>query len=300
MKSLMILGGVVLVAGWAAGTSALAQPGEADGVLSLTPVQARSCVAVTIPVSEGEALAGVRWFNNDGSVPFVRVWACAGWPEVAPSSIGSVELAAGVSGGTLAWSTVAFGQPVASSTGFVQVVFQLPPFAEPEVEGLGGGPGIGYHTGVGNGWLTADGEFWIGLGEDCALLCEPVLTARTTDTFVMFPAQCREGRFEDRAPPSSDDAPRPVTALAAPYPNPFNPQVNVAFTLARAQRVVVNAYDVQGRLVRKVWDRHTSAGPHVVAWDGTDEAGRRQASGVYLVGMVSPQLRCVRRVTLLK
>ncbi len=295
LRAVTILAGVLAVVAPTA-----AQWGEPEGLFSLTPVQTQSCLALSLAVPEGQALAGVRWYNNDGSVPFVRVWGCAGWPEQPPSSPGAVDLATNVMGSSLAWSTITLAQPVASSTGYIQVVFQLPPFAESEAEGLGGGPGIGYRAGEGHGWLTADGEFWIGLPEDCALLCEPILIERVASTLVLSPAQARERRVDENAAAQIADIARPVTELAPPYPNPFNPQVSIKFTLGTTQRVVVQVYDVKGRLVREVWDRQTSAGPHVVAWDGTDVAGQRQASGVYLVRLVSSELSTVRRVMLIK
>lgn len=84
-----------------------------------------------------------------------------------------------------------------------------------------------------------------------------------------------------------------LTAVAAPapradllsqvtaYPNPFNPQVSIAFTLARAEQVAVTVLDMRGRLVRELLIDELAAGPHAVTWNGTDRGGRPLASGVY-------------------
>lgn len=273
---------------------------EPAGVINLTPVEAQSSLAVTVPVAEDQAVVGMRWYNNDGSVPFASIWVEAGWSDQTPSGLGSVTVASEVQGQTLGWSAISFSQAVASTTGELHVAFQLPPYAESENEGLGGGPGMGYGEGTGVGWLTADGQAWVQLASSCRLMCEAIFGPRTEETVVIAPAQARVRRIEGETPATSEVIELLRTELASPYPNPFNPQVNVKFTLARPQRVQVRVYDVKGRLVREIWDRETSAGPHVVPWEGTDRTGRRQASGVYLVRMVSPDLSAVKRVLLMK
>lgn len=55
----------------------------------------------------------------------------------------------------------------------------------------------------------------------------------------------------------------------------------VDFGLARADNVTVLVLDVTGRQVRKLADQFFKAGPHSVEWDGTNNAGVRQAPGVY-------------------
>jgi flagellar hook assembly protein FlgD len=48
-------------------------------------------------------------------------------------------------------------------------------------------------------------------------------------------------------------------------------------------RVQIGVYDVTGRKVRLLADRIFPAGEHALTWDGTDDAGRRVARGVYFV-----------------
>jgi hypothetical protein len=288
---------VVVAVVFAVGTAVAQEPA---GLMNLTPVEAQSCLAVTVPVAADQAVVGVRWYNNDGSVPFERIWVEAGWSDQAPSGLGTVVVGTDVQGLTLGWSQWGFAQSVASTSGELHLVFQLPPFAESQNEGLGGGPGMGYVEGEGAGWLTADGAMWVQLASSCQLMCEAVYGPRTQETLILAPVQARVELKVGQPVAMDQDVVQPRTEMASPYPNPFNPQVNLKFTLARAQRARVSIYDVMGRLVCEVWDRETSAGPHVVAWDGTGRTGARQASGVYLVRLVSPDLVDVRRVLLMK
>jgi hypothetical protein len=65
------------------------------------------------------------------------------------------------------------------------------------------------------------------------------------------------------------------------HPNPFNPNTTIAFELPVATHAVVEVFDVRGRSVKRLLDRHLAAGRHDVVWDGRDRRGRSAASGVY-------------------
>ncbi|MBE0566168.1 MAG: T9SS type A sorting domain-containing protein, partial [Krumholzibacteria bacterium] len=97
-------------------------------------------------------------------------------------------------------------------------------------------------------------------------------------------------------------APRPVAgplALRA-WPNPFNPRTTVAFELPVAGPARVELFDLRGRLVRRLLDGTFAAGPRAVAWDATDDAGRRVASGVYLVRVQAGGTADLRKLVLAK
>ncbi len=66
------------------------------------------------------------------------------------------------------------------------------------------------------------------------------------------------------------------------YPNPFNPSTTIKFSLSEDSDVSLKVYDVAGRQVRIVVDRHMKAGIHVVPFrpDGL-------ASGVYFFRLKS-------------
>ena len=53
--------------------------------------------------------------------------------------------------------------------------------------------------------------------------------------------------------------------------------------MPRDGHTLLTVYDVSGRHVRTLVDDHRRAGDHTVLWDATDDAGRRVASGVYLI-----------------
>jgi len=62
------------------------------------------------------------------------------------------------------------------------------------------------------------------------------------------------------------------------YPNPFNPITTVTFSLPEASKVKTEVYDLTGRCVAVLCNRHYSAGTYSVQFDGSV-----LASGVYIL-----------------
>ncbi len=73
----------------------------------------------------------------------------------------------------------------------------------------------------------------------------------------------------------------PAGLSVASYPNPFNPRTTVAFEIPTAGQVSLNVVDIRGRRVRTLIADDLPAGPGRVIWDGSDDAGRACASGIY-------------------
>ena len=98
------------------------------------------------------------------------------------------------------------------------------------------------------------------------------------------------------------DAPPPMTAVLEPavasipdgfeltqnYPNPFNPDTRLHFTLPVDGHMTLQIYNATGQRVRSLADGVHRAGLYDVSWDGTDDAGRRIASGTYLYRLEMP------------
>ncbi|MGD8395589.1 MAG: FlgD immunoglobulin-like domain containing protein [Candidatus Eiseniibacteriota bacterium] len=83
-------------------------------------------------------------------------------------------------------------------------------------------------------------------------------------------------------------------------PNPFNPSTSIAFELAAAGPTRLEIFDIAGRQVRALVDGQLPAGAHRVTWDGTDQGGRRVASGVYVYRLETAGTTVARRMIVLK
>ncbi len=91
-----------------------------------------------------------------------------------------------------------------------------------------------------------------------------------------------------------------VTRLHSPYPNPFNPSINVPFELAKSSRVTVSVYNLKGQVVRRLFNGEKQTGNHVVTWDGRDNRGIGICSGIYIIRMTTPEYDLTRPITLVK
>ncbi len=101
------------------------------------------------------------------------------------------------------------------------------------------------------------------------------------------------------SPLGTDDTPY-AFHFEGNYPNPFNPQTTIAFTMPAAGPVTLEILDVRGRLVRTVWQGELTAGPHHLDWDGRDAGGRVVAAGTYLARLQAPGHTAASKMVLAK
>jgi len=91
-----------------------------------------------------------------------------------------------------------------------------------------------------------------------------------------------------------------VTALGGNYPNPFNPETVISFSLGRSGFVNIDVYNVRGQRVRALVSEVYEAGVHSMVWNGCADDGRSVGSGVYFYRMVSGDYVGVKKMLLLK
>ena len=83
------------------------------------------------------------------------------------------------------------------------------------------------------------------------------------------------------------------------WPNPFNAETTLSFTVSTAGPLILTLTDLQGRVLRD-WSGHYGTGSHSLTWDGRDESGEPVASGVYVATARHGAAAIARKVTLLK
>ncbi len=90
-------------------------------------------------------------------------------------------------------------------------------------------------------------------------------------------------------------------ALEQNAPNPFNPETAIGYSVSQAGPVEIRIYNVAGALVRRIEQRASSPGRYAAHWDGTDDGGRRLASGVYFYEIQTGSgFRASRKLLMLK
>ncbi|MCK5076423.1 MAG: gliding motility-associated C-terminal domain-containing protein, partial [Calditrichia bacterium] len=104
----------------------------------------------------------------------------------------------------------------------------------------------------------------------------------------------------------SDDPNIPLTYyLANPYPNPFNPEVNVEFgipvqELEQEEQIKVIVFDQMGRKVYTLYNGSVTPGRYKVTWNGINSHGNKVSSGVYFIMINTPSFKSAKKVLMIK
>lgn len=85
------------------------------------------------------------------------------------------------------------------------------------------------------------------------------------------------------------------TTLGQPYPNPFNAETTIPFTLAASQHVTLAIYDITGREISTLANTVLSAGEHTTSWNSSTAA-----SGVYFVRLTTGSETFTAKILALK
>jgi hypothetical protein len=101
-----------------------------------------------------------------------------------------------------------------------------------------------------------------------------------------------------------DDSVTPENYITAKnYPNPFNPETIIKFTIPSSltnELVKISVYDIQGRLIKVLLNDHLQSGSYLLKWDGTNELNLVVSSGTYLYRIVAGESQYVGKMNLVK
>ncbi|MFO7889571.1 MAG: FlgD immunoglobulin-like domain containing protein [bacterium] len=70
--------------------------------------------------------------------------------------------------------------------------------------------------------------------------------------------------------------------LLGNYPNPFNPETKIAYTINKHGNVILEIYNVNGRLIRTLVNRLQKPGQYEIRWNGLNENNQTVPSGMYM------------------
>jgi hypothetical protein len=93
-----------------------------------------------------------------------------------------------------------------------------------------------------------------------------------------------------------DAYPRTVLGDFKPNPLAFGTSGRVQFTLARQGKTSLQVFDLQGRLVKALFDGLGKAGENDVIWDGKDGSGHSVADGVYFYRLCAPDYEASKKL----
>jgi hypothetical protein len=96
-----------------------------------------------------------------------------------------------------------------------------------------------------------------------------------------------------------DDSPV-ILSLVHNFPNPFNRQTTIEYTLPEKNTVSVNIYNVLGREIRSLLHKFQQAGTHSVVWNSRDNAGRKVSSGTYFLRLEAGEQTSTKKLCVVR
>ncbi|MCD4650735.1 MAG: T9SS type A sorting domain-containing protein [Candidatus Cloacimonetes bacterium] len=105
---------------------------------------------------------------------------------------------------------------------------------------------------------------------------------------------------EDAVGIMDNDIPLPPQIIAKNYPNPFNPETTIEFSLPTATDVTVEVYNLKGQKVCQLLNENCLAGRNSIVWNGTNSDGNGVASGIYMYKVSTGETIVSGKMLLLK
>ena len=92
-----------------------------------------------------------------------------------------------------------------------------------------------------------------------------------------------------------------VPVLHNNYPNPFNPETTIKFSIPEDAKVKLTVYNIRGQKVKTLVNDGLEKGFHEVIWAGKNDNNKSVASGVYFYKFdVNDKMKSVKKCLLLK
>lgn len=110
------------------------------------------------------------------------------------------------------------------------------------------------------------------------------------------PSNSVEVEFSD----AEDFSVSAVTGLKGNYPNPFNPQTTILYSVAGPGEVRIEIFNSLGQRIRCLMNSYHDPGDYRVVWNGKGDDGRLVGSGVYYYRLQKDTQTSVRRMVMIR
>jgi hypothetical protein len=157
-------------------------------------------------------------------------------------------------------------------------------------------------TNEGGYFLSADnGQTWKLLNNNISNLSIKAIAAVGNDFFAGTDAGSWKCQIKDNTTGINKIESVPAMFnLMQNYPNPFNPSTHIEFELPKAGDVKLKIFNVLGEVIYSKYYSNFSQGRHSIIWEGTNESGRRAASGNYIYSVEYNGIIKSKKMILLK
>jgi hypothetical protein len=90
------------------------------------------------------------------------------------------------------------------------------------------------------------------------------------------------------------------TELINNYPNPFNPQTTIQYSVPKGKKISLRIFDIRGRKIRTLVNCFHSPGYYEKKWDSKDEYGAKVPSGLYFYQLKGEGVNLNKKMLLIK
>ncbi|NQV18258.1 MAG: T9SS type A sorting domain-containing protein, partial [Armatimonadetes bacterium] len=118
-----------------------------------------------------------------------------------------------------------------------------------------------------------------------------LISGQQKSSIIMF------GNLED---PQNETPVIDNVVLHGNYPNPFNPETKISFSLPQDQEIELTVYNLKGQKVRTLYTGITSSGEQSLVWNGKDDDGKSVGSGLYFYKLRTENKVYSKKMLLLK
>ncbi len=156
--------------------------------------------------------------------------------------------------------------------------------------------------------VVADSSSPLGTWTKHSLIATAPAGTESLDVYLLFISPSQIGGaiwvddvlFRPLPPAGVKDGHNCLVRLHQNSPNPFNSATRIRFDVAEPSRVVVNVYDVRGKLVKTLVDSYLSEGRHELTWDATDAKGHAVTDGIYFYQLVTKHAVQTKKMVLIQ
>ena len=146
-----------------------------------------------------------------------------------------------------------------------------------------------------------DGQFTFDiLSGDYTFTCEADGFEVTTIDETVITGEYTFLDFQLTAITGSNDLPILTTELHGNYPNPFNPETKIVYSVKEAGNVTLEVYNIRGQLVKTLVNDVKDTGEFTATWTGTDNSNKSVSSGIYFYKMKSGNYAATKKMILMK
>jgi Right handed beta helix region/FlgD Ig-like domain len=84
------------------------------------------------------------------------------------------------------------------------------------------------------------------------------------------------------------------------FPNPFNPETKISFSIPEDSKVELSIYNMKGQKVKQLVSDQLTAGEHSIVWKGEDNSSKPVSSGIYFYKLKSGNFEKTKKMLLIK